>query len=78
MGIIDTGIDYLHTNFGGPGTGYDANNTTIVGDAPNYRVPRSLGATILLEMTMMPVGNRVAPFLNPILTPWIAMDMAPT
>lgn len=36
VGIIDTGIDYLHTNFGGPGDGYDANDTTVVGDVPNY------------------------------------------
>jgi subtilisin family serine protease len=32
VGIIDTGIDYLHTDFGGPGTGYGSNDTTIVGD----------------------------------------------
>jgi subtilisin family serine protease len=38
VGIIDTGIDYLHLDFGGPGTpaAYAANNTTVVGDAPNY------------------------------------------
>ena len=29
IGIIDTGIDYLHTDFGGPGTGYDTNDFTI-------------------------------------------------
>jgi subtilisin family serine protease len=28
IGIIDTGIDYLHTNFGGPGTGYDVYTDT--------------------------------------------------
>ncbi len=31
IAIIDTGIDYLHTNFGGPGSGYEENTT----DAPN-------------------------------------------
>ena len=38
VGIIDTGIDYLHLNFGGPGTSaaYTANDTTVVGDVPNY------------------------------------------
>lgn len=38
VGIIDTGIDYLHLNFGGPGTlaTYAANDTTVVGDVPNY------------------------------------------
>ena len=36
VGVIDTGIDYLHTNFGGPGSGYGANNTTVIGDTPGY------------------------------------------
>ena len=38
VGIIDTGIDYLHTDFGGSGLAadYTANNTTVVGDAANY------------------------------------------
>ncbi|HEX2123137.1 MAG TPA: S8 family serine peptidase [Thermoanaerobaculia bacterium] len=34
IGIIDSGIDYIHTNMGGPGAGYAANNTKIVGDTP--------------------------------------------
>ncbi len=29
IGIIDTGIDYLHTHFGGPGTRYTTNDTTV-------------------------------------------------
>jgi hypothetical protein len=36
LGIIDDGIDYLHRNFGGPGSGYANNNRTVVGDAPNF------------------------------------------
>ncbi|MDQ5826504.1 MAG: S8 family serine peptidase [Chloroflexota bacterium] len=28
IGIIDTGIDYLHTNFGGPGSGYNVYTDT--------------------------------------------------
>lgn len=34
IGIIDTGIDYLHTDFGGPGTeaAYEANDTTTTAD----------------------------------------------
>jgi subtilisin family serine protease len=38
VGIIDTGIDYLHTNFGGPGTpeAYAANNTLVTGDSPYF------------------------------------------
>ena len=35
IGIVDTGVDYLHPNFGGPGApGHENNDTTIVGDAP--------------------------------------------
>ncbi|HSE43491.1 MAG TPA: protease inhibitor I9 family protein, partial [Acidobacteriota bacterium] len=36
LGVIDTGVDYLHTNFAGPGTGYGSNDTTTVGDVPGY------------------------------------------
>jgi len=36
IAVIDTGIDYLHTDFGGPGAGYDVNDPTIIGDAPNF------------------------------------------
>jgi subtilisin family serine protease len=43
VGIIDTGIDYLHTNFGGPGMGYDENDTTVVGDVPNYPGVKVIG-----------------------------------
>ena len=32
IGIIDTGIDYFHRDFGGPGTGFSANNPTIITD----------------------------------------------
>ncbi|HNR30734.1 MAG TPA: S8 family serine peptidase [Candidatus Hydrogenedentes bacterium] len=36
IGIIDTGIDYLHPNFGGPGTpaAYQQNSRIVIGDAP--------------------------------------------
>jgi subtilisin family serine protease len=34
IAIIDSGIDYIHTNMGGPGTGYAANNKTAIGDTP--------------------------------------------
>ncbi len=43
IGIIDTGIDYLHTDFGGPGTGYADNDTTVVGDAPSYPGVKVIG-----------------------------------
>ena len=36
VGVIDTGIDYLHTNFGGPGSGYESNDTTVIGDTPGF------------------------------------------
>lgn len=42
IGIIDTGIDYLHANFGGPGTvaAYNANNRDIIepGTFPTAKV----------------------------------------
>ncbi len=42
VGIIDTGIDYLHANFGGPGTAaaYNANNKNLVeaGSFPTAKV----------------------------------------
>jgi hypothetical protein len=34
LGIIDTGLDYLHTDFGGPGSGYDQNDGTRIDDLP--------------------------------------------
>jgi subtilisin family serine protease len=42
IGVIDTGIDYIHTDFGGPGTAaaYTANNTEVNGEGyfPNGKV----------------------------------------
>jgi len=32
IGIIDTGIDYLHRDFGGPGSGYSDNDPTVISD----------------------------------------------
>lgn len=34
IGIIDTGIDYLHADFGGPGSGYSDNDPTVITDTP--------------------------------------------
>ncbi len=34
LGIIDTGVDYLHRDLGGPGSGYNSNDRTKLGDAP--------------------------------------------
>lgn len=36
IAVIDTGIDYLHVDFGGPGTGYAQNDPTIIGDVPGF------------------------------------------
>ena len=43
LGIIDTGVDYLHTNFAGPGDGYASNDTTTVGDVVGYPGVRVVG-----------------------------------
>jgi subtilisin family serine protease len=44
IAIIDTGVDYIHTNNGGPGTGYAANNTKVVGDTPGlFPGPKVIG-----------------------------------
>ena len=36
IAVIDTGIDYLHTDFGGPGSGYAQNDRTRLGDVPGF------------------------------------------
>ncbi|HTP11214.1 MAG TPA: S8 family serine peptidase, partial [Anaerolineae bacterium] len=40
VGIIDTGIDYIHADFGGPATqaAYNANGTTVVTDTYNSQL----------------------------------------
>lgn len=50
IGVIDTGIDYMHANFGGPAIegAYEANDTTVITDTYN---------TNLLYPTMKVVGG---------------------
>jgi uncharacterized protein (TIGR03437 family) len=36
IGIIDSGIDYIHRNFGGAGAGYESNDRKVIGDAPGF------------------------------------------
>lgn len=43
IAIIDTGIDYLHTTFGGPGSGYADNDISVIGDALNFPGPKVVG-----------------------------------
>lgn len=43
IGVIDTGVDYLHVDLGGPGTGYEANDTTIAGDVAGFPGARVVG-----------------------------------
>ena len=43
IAIVDTGIDYLHTAFGGPGGGYDVNDPTVVGDVAGFPSPKIIG-----------------------------------
>lgn len=42
IGIIDSGIDYLHADFGGAG-GYGSNNTTVIGDVEGFPGTRVVG-----------------------------------
>ena len=50
LGVIDTGIDYVHANFGGPAKqgAYEANNTTVITDTYSGK---------LLYPTMKVVGG---------------------
>ncbi len=43
IALIDTGIDYLHTDFGGPGTGYAENNHALTGDVPGFPGAKVIG-----------------------------------
>lgn len=43
IAIADTGIDYLHRDFGGPGAGYGENDRTRIGDVRGYPGPRVVG-----------------------------------
>ena len=43
VAVIDTGIDYLHRDFSGPGLGYLQNNPNIIGDVPGFPGPRIVG-----------------------------------
>lgn len=36
IAIIDTGVDYLHADFGGPGLAVGDNDTTIIGDVAGF------------------------------------------
>ncbi|HQY95266.1 S8 family serine peptidase, partial [Caldilinea sp.] len=36
IAVIDTGVDYLHVDFGGPGVGYAQNDRTRSGDVPGF------------------------------------------
>lgn len=43
IAIIDTGVDYLHVDFGGPGSGYVENDRTIIGDVPGFPSVKVVG-----------------------------------
>jgi subtilisin family serine protease len=43
IAIIDTGIDYLHRDFGGPGTGYKENDPTVTGDVAGFPSAKVVG-----------------------------------
>lgn len=43
IGVIDTGADYLHVGLGGPGVGYQENDTAVIGDVPGFPNWRIVG-----------------------------------
>ncbi|MEZ4832717.1 MAG: S8 family serine peptidase [Caldilineaceae bacterium] len=43
IGIVDTGIDYLHRDFGGPGVGYQDNDPTRTDDLHSYPSAKVVG-----------------------------------
>ena len=43
IAIIDTGVDYLHTDLGGPGVGYNVNDPTKSGDIPGFPNAKVIG-----------------------------------
>jgi len=47
VGIIDTGVDYIHRDFGGSGTSYSSNNNTTIGDVADFPGARVVGGTDL-------------------------------
>ncbi|MBW7883282.1 MAG: S8 family serine peptidase [Caldilineaceae bacterium] len=36
IAVIDTGVDYLHVDFGGPGVGYAQNDPAVADDVPGF------------------------------------------
>ncbi len=74
VGIIDTGIDYTHANFGGPGT----EAPTRAGSAPTRR--RSRAASTWWATPMTPPSQRAAPPPSPTpeSTHWTATDTGVT
>jgi subtilisin family serine protease len=43
IAIVDTGVDYLHTDFGGPGAGYSSNSPTRIGDVTGFPSAKVIG-----------------------------------
>ena len=43
IAIIDTGIDYLHRDFGGPGTGYAENDPSVTDDVAGFPSAKVVG-----------------------------------
>ena len=80
VGIIDTGIDYTHADFGGPGTSRPGIRRMRTRPAPLPPPPRSsadltLWATATTPIPLRPTINRL---LTPTPTRWTATVMART
>jgi subtilisin family serine protease len=72
VGIIDSGIDYQHADFGGGATGvtstlYISNDTTIVGDVPGYPSVKVVGGWDFVgdDYDADPTASTYQPIPNP-------------
>ena len=67
IAIADTGIDYLHRDFGGPATGYQENDRTRIGDVAGFPGSRVVGGYDFAgdDYNASAAGNKNIPHPDP-------------